>query len=213
MKGRRLQALVYSLIIFLLLPVTCCLSPVFAADTIGQSLISPASPLYFLKSVREVLELKFVKTSRARGLQELEFANRRIREAKSLVKTPNENLIEPALARYIAHLQELSGLLDMGDAPKISALVTQHMLVLQTIYDQVSLQRAKLSIRSTVNRLTQWDTELINKLTLIKQQKLAQTVIDSKLSGCSFLSKEASSSALNETEKEVLSERAQKCRK
>jgi len=33
MKGNRLQALVYSLIIFLLLPVASCLSPVYAADS------------------------------------------------------------------------------------------------------------------------------------------------------------------------------------
>lgn len=214
MKGHRLQALVYSLLIFLLLPVASNLSPVFAAETITPARISPSSPLYFLKSVREILELKFAPTTHIRSLRELEFANRRIREVKSLVNTPGEDLIQPTLEKYWSGLGQLIGISDLRDenqAAEVTRSINLHMNLLQEIFSQVSSVQAKRSIRATVFRLSGWDERLISKLSAGKHFTFVQEVINSKSSACSFLAQEASSSALNETERIVSEERAKTC--
>lgn len=216
MKGHRLQALVYSLIIFLLLPVTSKLSPVFAADDIGVSQITPASPLYFLKSVREILELKFAGTTNIKALRRLEFATRRIREVKSLAGTSHEDLIAPTLARYLAELNELNGVANVKDevmAANISRTITQQMSALLGVYDQISNPGGKRSIRAAINELSRWQQQLINRFDQAKQIVFVQQVASSKILGCKFLSKEASSSALNEVERVVFTDRANECLK
>lgn len=213
MKGHRLQALVCSLIFFLLLPVASNLSPAFAAD-FGQSRISPASPLYFLKSVREILELKFAPTTHIRFLRELEFANRRIREIKSLVNSSHEELIQPTLEKYWSGLGQLIGMSDLRDenqAARVTGSINLHMRLLQEVFTEVSDSKAQRSIRTTIYRLSGWDNSLISKLNTAEHPVFAKQILSSKLSGCRFLSKEASAAA-TETEKHVLSERAQKCR-
>ena len=195
---------------------TFYISPVYAhGDDIGEAQLNPASPLYFLKSVREILELKFADTTQAKGFRELEFANSRISEVKSLAKTSRQDLIEPTLARYLFHLNELLGKITLKDenmVDKVTDAAIAHMSVLQAIYPQVSEQRARMSVRATINSLSLWDQQLINILSK-PQPAFAQEVLTSKLTGCNFLSKEASSSSLNEVERSVFSERAQKCLK
>lgn len=188
-------------------------SPIYAVD-IGQSRISPASPLYFLKSVREILELKLAPTTHIRSLRELEFANRRIREVKSLVNTPHEDLIQPTLEKYWSGLGQLIGIADMRDenqAAQVTRSINSHMNLLREIFSQVSSGQAKRAIRATVFRLSGWDERLISKLNKGKHFSFAQEVINSKSKACSFLAQEASSSALNDTERIVFQERAEKC--
>jgi len=222
MKGFRVWGLATSKIIAFLLisfvflyPIPYTLYPIFAQeDNIGASRISPASPLYFLKSVREILELKFAGTTNIKTLRQIEFATRRIREVKSLVKTSRQDLIEPTLEKYLFHLGELLGIVDLKDpgfVTEVSGNVTAHMNVLQAVYGQVSDRRALMSIRATINSLSKWDQELIDRLNLAKKESAAKQLSISKLFGCNFLAKEASSSGLNEVERVVLLERAQKC--
>lgn len=190
-------------------------SPVHAqALDLGQSRLHPASPLYFLKSVREALELKFAGTTNVRALRQLEFSTRRIREVKSLVKTSRQDLITPTLERYWWHIRELNGILTLTDenmVGKASDATTAQMNVLQTIYQQVTNPAAKRSIRTTVNRLSEWEQGVADKLNLLRQTSVARKLLISKLSGCNFLSKEASHSALNDVERVVLTERAKVC--
>ena len=216
MKINSLQLSVISVLtFFLLFTVYCPLCTVYAqTDALGQSQINPSSTLYFLKAVREVIELKFAATTNTKAFRQLEFATRRIREVKSLVKTPRQDLIEPTLYRYLYHLQELNGLVNLKDndsAAQVIDVVGLHMTILQAVYDQVSDLRSRMSIRVTVNRLSEWDQQLIGRLDLVKQTSLIDKVTALKLSGCNFLAREASSPVLNEVEKTVLSERAQKC--
>ena len=200
---------------FYFLLSTFYISPVLAQeDDIGQSQITPASPFYFLKSIREILELKFAGTTHIRAVRELEFATRRIREVKGLVNTTRQDLIEPTLYRYLFHLEELLGIVDLKDpgfVTEVSGNVTAHMNVLQAVYGQVSDRRALMSIRAAINSLSKWDQEFIDRFNLAKEESAAKQVSISKLSGCNFLAKEASSSGLNEVERVVLLERAQKC--
>lgn len=169
-------------------------SPVYAAE-IGSSRIHPVSPLYFLKSVREILELKFAQTSQVKAIRQLEFATRRIREVKSLALTSRQDLIEPTLERYAWHLQELKGTVnhnDFGMLNKVNESLITQMNVLQEVFTKVSDPRAKRSIRLAIFRISE-------KFAALRSV------------ACNFLVKEASSSALNEVEREVLLERTQKC--
>lgn len=216
MKGHRLQFVGYSFILFLVLStVACNLYPAYAqADSLGEARINAASPLYFLKSAREILELKFAGTPYIKAYRYLEFANRRIRETKSLAKSSRQDLIQPTLIMYLTHLQELSGTWDLKDSVVVSQIIettASQSQALQTLSSQASDSQASRSIRLAIFRLSEWDGQLVNKLTELKKTSLAEQVLSSQLSACRFLAKEASSSALSEVEKVVYLQRAQKC--
>lgn len=165
-------------------------------DQIGQSRLDPSSPFYFLKTIRENLELKFAGIPRVRLLRELEFATRRLREVKALM-VKDQDLIPPTLEKYKAHLNSLpdKNLEDGEVLTRIKESMNVHFEVLESIYNQVTNPRVKMSIRAVINKLAQ-RPDLPNY---------------TRLPICNFLSKEASSSALNDTEKAVLTDRAQKC--
>lgn len=165
-------------------------------DQIGQSRLDPASPFYFLKTIRENFELKFAGTPRVRLLRELEFATRRLRETKALIDK-DQDLIPPVLEKYKSHINNLpdKNLEDEEVIFRIKESLNIHFAALENIYIRVSNPRAKMAIRAAINKIAQ----------------RADLPDYARLPICSFLSKEASSSALSDTEKAVFSERAQKC--
>lgn len=171
---------------------------VFANENdIGQSKIYPAHPLYFLKSVREILELKFAPNKEIKAIRYLEFSQRRIREVKALVEARRADLIAPTLEHYLFNLQKVLGLTDLKNeakAKQVADTVYMHLQNLEDIYSKTDHEAARRSIRTTLFKLSEWKN--LSKF----QGKI-----------CIFLIKEASSSALNEVEKAVLSERVQKC--
>lgn len=171
--------------------------PVYAIENdIGYSRIHPASPFYFLKTIREDLELNLAQTYHVKELRQLEFATRRLRETRTLVPI-NQDLIQPTLERYNAHLKTLydQNLIDSEILTRIKDSLSIHLAVLQQIYPEVSNPRAKMAIRSAMNRIIQ----------------IADVPNFAKLSVCNYFNKEASSSSLNQTEKFVIKERTQKC--
>lgn len=190
-KGFILQAL-------LIIVINIITAPVFASeiDDIGFSKIHPASPFYFLKTIREDLELKFAQTTQPKRLKEAEIAFRRIREAKTLINI-DQNLIPPTLERYLIYLNDLANE-SQGKSEislKIKDDLSIHLKILQQMYAQVSNLRAKMTIRSVMSRI-------VNK---------ANLSINAKLPVCNFFLKESSSSALNQTEQAVYKDRAQNC--
>lgn len=184
---------VFSAIIFL----GNCGTAFASENDIGQSLIHPAHPLYFLKTIRENLELKFAGTERVTFIRRLEFATRRLREVKSLIKVGNFELISPTLERYWSEINALpqKDIVDKAVVKMIQDNLVIHLDVLQQIYQKVDQPQAKMAIRTALNRVVQ----------------RADVPNYAKLPVCNFLTKEASASALNEVEKVVLSERAENC--
>lgn len=175
--------------------------------------ITPASPWYFLKATSEFIELKFADTSQKKGEALMRFADSRISEVKSLASTNDQDLIEPALIRYLTHLDEAKGLVNLKDEVVERQVISEadtHMKVLQAVYSQVSYPRARMSLRYTVFRLTRWEQEMAERLITLKSSLVGQVGIN-KLSGCNFLSKEASSSALSAIEKGIFAKRATQC--
>ncbi len=173
-------------------------TPAYASENdIGYSQITPASPLYFLKGVREVLELKFAGTTRVKMLRQLEFATRRLREARTLIRDQNEELVPATLERYAAQFSELTDRHAKNDEVgiRIEESLVVHLNALERLYNQATSPRSKMFIRSSLNRLIQ----------------RADVTNTSRAPICQLFAKEASSSALNQTEQVVLSDRAQKC--
>lgn len=187
-------------------------NPVFATDAtfsasysaqmnptgndIGVSRITPASFFYFLKTVRENIELKLAFTPHVKKIRNLEFATRRLREVKSLVNG-REDLIQPTMERYWFQLNQIDPKDDSDPevVTRVKESLTVHLEVLQSIYDKLTNPSAKLSVRSVINRITL-------RLDL---------PISAKIPACFFLQKESTSSAISESEREILIERAQTC--
>lgn len=215
MKGYRLQVVGYSFLLFVLLStVHCTLYPVFAADDIGQSKIYPTHPLYFLKSFREILELKFAPTSEIKAVRYLEFSQRRIREVKALVEARRADLIAPTLEHYLFNLQKVLGLMDLKNeakAKQVADTVYMHLQYLEDIYAKIDHEAARRAIRTTLFKLSEWNRQFQERLDPKFQEMFFGSLRQSQSKICNFLQKEASSSALNEVEKAVLSERVQKC--
>lgn len=186
---------IITVIIFIII-ITIIIPPVFAQEDIGSARLHPAHPLYFLKGVRENLELKLAQTDRVKKLRQLEFAQRRLREVNSLIPI-NQELIPAVLERYIVHLNNIKDKHIPGDAliPIIQNDLTMDLKALELIFAKAENLRAKMAIRSAMNRVIQ----------------RADVVKEVKLPVCYFFAKEASSSALNQTEQLVLKNRAEKC--
>ena len=210
----RISILLATLSFTLAVLFSSCNSAYAQADNIGQSQISPASPLYFLKAVREILELKFAVTINVKVIRQLEFATRRLREVKSLSLTSHQDLIEPTLEQYWSNLKHPIDIVTIREESlddKVSTGLIIGMDFLQRVYDQVSNPRARMSIRSTIHKLSELDQQLIDELNKSSRSRFSQKVLESKLSACNFLAKVASSSALGQVEKAVFQERSQKC--
>lgn len=166
-----------------------------AAADIGQSKISPASPFYFLKVIKENFELKYTDPAQT-DLKQLEFTIRRLREVKALI-SKNEDLIEPTLIKFQQQLKQVTeaGKVKPGTAAKIREDLINNLQVLQEIYDNIKNSRAKRAVRSTIYMMVQ-------------RADIGSSV---RLSACDFLAKQATASALNKTEEIVWQERAQNC--
>lgn len=165
-------------------------------NDIGVSKITPASPFYFLKTIRENLEMKLALTPHVKLIRQLEFATRRLRETKSLVGK-SEDLIQPTLERYWSYINSLpdKDLKDEEVVLRIKESLTVHLEVLQNIYNKLTNPKAKLAVRSIINRIT----------------KRSDLPIFAKIPACHFLQKQATSSAIVESERAILLERAQNC--
>lgn len=178
---------------------------------LGKSLIHPAHPLYFLKKVREILELKFAPSQEIQAIRYLEFAQRRIREARSLKEAKRADLLAPTLEHYIFNLHKALDLTDLKNEAKVRQLteiVSIHVRILDHLYPQTEDQAAQRSIRTTLFKLTQWNQKFQERLSPEFKQFTSnetQSLI------CDFLAKEAQNSSLNEVEREVLKERADRC--
>ena len=171
---------------------------VFALEeNVGVAKIDPSSPSYFLKTIREGIELKFAATVKTKLIRHLEFATRRLREAKSLVGGKNEELIQAGMERYWSSLtQVLSYEAKDEELTILSNHVSAiHLKELMLLYSKLSNPKAKLGVRSIIHRLLQ-DSEIKGGL---------------RDSGCNFLLSESSSSALTQSESVIYKERALKC--
>lgn len=183
-------------------------------DEIGYSQIHPASSLYFLKAVREVMELKFAGTERTIIIRNFEFATRRIREVKSLEKAGREDLISPTLERYSLYLNYLQSHLntfDDGLVIQVGDNLAKHVAALDDLIPKLEDLSAKALTRLTLHRISEYNSILIGKLDGREADEFADTQRERQKIICSILQKEASSSALSEIERGVIQKRVKLC--
>lgn len=176
-----------------------CSSVLAKENDIGQSQIHPAHPLYFLKTVRENIENAFALTPRVKLIRQLEFATRRLRETKALISHNRQDLIETTLERYWFHISKLPDK-DIRDEElilRIKESLVVHLKTLDIIYSGISDPGAKRAVRSALNRIVD----------------RADIPDFARLPVCDFFAREASSSALNQSEQAILTIRAKNCLK
>lgn len=187
------------LILTALIFVSSCSTAYALEENVGFSRIDPSSPIYFLKTIRENLELKFAGTIKIQMIRNLEFATRRLRESKSLLGTNQEILIWPTLERYWYSFNTVLNFRPRDEdlTLLINHIIKVHVKEFISLYDKLKDPKAKLALRTTINRLMQGSdvTEEAREL------------------GCNFLLKESSSSALNQSERVIYKERAISCLK
>lgn len=156
--------------------------------------------------------MKLALTPQVKALRLLEFSTRRIREVNSLAGGPHEDLIQSTLETYTSGLNELIKpyFIDEILASRVKDETTLHLQVLESLDQSVSNPSAKRSIRTTIWKLSGWFMQLENKMEKEHSVLVPQTK-KIRLAACDFLSKTASSSALNPVEKEVFTSRARQC--
>lgn len=195
-------------VLFLL--VACYLllvTPTFAQELesieIGKSLIHPASPFYFLKTLRENTEEKFHFSDQARAIGQVEFAHRRIREVNSLISIKRQDLIEETLERYrhqvdLAYKKASS---DAGLSTKVAEGLARQTDVLIRNYDQIGDQNGKRAIRASVIKIEEENQKVGKTEDLdLRQQKI-----------CDFLTRVSEDGSINEPEREILKQKANSC--
>lgn len=184
------------------------------AVEIGESLIAPDSPLYFLKTIRERIEVLLSPTTESKVNRELEFAQRRLREVRALVKNKKQDLIPVTLEKYKLHLSQIDQLSkeNQGLQARAGEAVARHLDVLQRVYDAVGNPAAKQAILASLERAEEHNRKLIDRLDVALQQKLIKNIAARQHLACQFLIRESTSSGLNDTERAVLQERIAKCK-
>lgn len=186
-------------------------TPAFAQN-VGSSRLSPDNPLYFLKAIRESLEIQFAGTEKVRVLKRLEFAQRRLREVNSLAASHREDLVAPNIEKFLLEINLVRPVKDVSMNPTVSNSLGHYMEVLVAIHDSLTDPRAKLAIRSAIYRLMDFNYTYYTNMQPIVANKIFPPQESKFKRGCDLLTKEASSSALNESERQILKERGEKCR-
>lgn len=182
---------------------------------VGDSLISPGSSLYFLKAIREKIELYFSSNYQVQTQRELEFSVRRLREVKTLIEEGREDLIEETLQKYRNHLDEVQKLDNGGRSMHINvgASIARHMYVLQSLYYNINEVEAKRAVRTSIQRVLEHNWNLLGskELEVGEKQDLSDQIALRQIAGCKFLNEETKNTAFNESEREILKEYVSDC--
>lgn len=181
---------------------------------VGRSLISPNSPLYFLKNLREKLEIKTSPDEKTKAIRELEFSIRRIREVKSLIKSGKEDLVPATLEKYKEHLKNSkSWLRTVGADSMVEAGsgVARHLYVLKSLYLEATTKEAKRALMGASKAAYDYNNKLMEDLSVGEQQALIKNIALRQAAFCQFLAALSDDSLWNQTELAVLKEELAKC--
>lgn len=193
MKTSKIFFIIAICILSVLLFIFLRVSPAGNSALFG---LTPDSQFYFLKAAKENIQLSFTSLPREKMYMRLEFANNRLSEARDLI-WEDQDLIQPTLERYIAEVNSLPDQYQEKDqlGLKVRDNLAVHVQTLILMSDEAGSIQARAAIRYVISRLS-------------RREDLSLT---SRSNICTFLTKEASSSALNDVEKTVLAKRARNC--
>ena len=163
---------------------------VYAQNTpdFGQSLIHPAQPIYFLKTIRERLEMGLAMSKASKAKLQIDFGSRRIRETNSLIKAGREDLIEQTLEKYRHQMKVAYDLSaennDLNE--QIKAGFSQQVDDLVSLYERASNQAARRAIRASI--------------------------FQSRTPDCQFLERTSLEMEINEAERSILKQKTDECK-
>jgi hypothetical protein len=188
--------LAFSLILVFVLFTSC--NTVYALEeNVGKAMLYPSNPFYSLKTIREGIEMQFAGTKRTRLLRQLEFATRRLREAKALEGSSNEDLIQRTMEYYWKSLNTVLSSQPMDDTLVIllNHVIAIHFKEFENLYSDLSSEKAKRAIRALITKMGRYE----------------HIPTDVKVKICNFLLRESTSSTLNKSEQAIYRLRAQEC--
>ncbi len=175
---------------------------------VGDSLISPSSPLYFFKSWRESLELYFASNNTIKAQRELEFSVRRLREVKTLLDENRQDLIPITLGIYKNSLESVrkysAG--DKSVGAELGLSIARHMYVLQSLYYQMSSSEAKFADREAIRYIIEYNRNLLSNLNQEDKGLFMDKLKLREIAACQFLRTEARASDISADEKKLISE-------
>lgn len=182
---------------------TASLSAIPAIE-IGDSLIDPTSPFYFLKTIRERIEQTLQLSDHSKTIGQVEFAHRRLREVNSLVNNKRQDLIEVTLEKYRHHgeLAFKKSAENFNLGLDVAEGLSSQIDVLVRIYDQIGDPNGKRAIRASVIRLEENMDKFLGQRSEID---LRQT------QACQFLMKVSEDGSLNEPERAILKQKVTQC--
>ncbi len=186
----------------------------FGAVEVGSSLIGPESNFYFLKIWRERIEVFLAGSTETKVVRELEFAQRRLREVRGLVKDRRQDLIEPVMKRYEEHMRSAAKLAaeDRQLQIKVAEATARHLDVLTRVYDEVGNITAKSAILGAIERSAEHNSQLLARLEDNNKKDLVKRVTLRHAQTCKFLSREASNSGLVNEQQQILKRRVESCK-
>ncbi len=166
---------------------------------VGESRISPASPLYFIKYLRENFEMFLTGSNNALLYRQLEFGRRRLREIQTLIKEKRLDLVDRNLDRYRSSMKSVDELASKvpQEQLQVATTLSQYQDSLRHLYGEIADLPIKQKILLQVDRDRQFDSRLLNNLNvsprpqILDYLNLRQEVI------CKFLEKEASATGMS----------------
>lgn len=144
----------------------------------------PDNPLYFLKRIKERIELFFAFTPEKRAEKLAEIATRRIAEAKMMVKKGKPEFVERLMARYQKHLERAIEKTEEAkkkgkEVEKVLEIITQatsqHQGVLSEVYEKVP-EEAKKAIEKAIEVSGRGQEEALKAVSGEKREEMKEKI-------------------------------------
>jgi len=183
-----LAALVSALCVFVFVP-----TKVLAQEKVGwleqidyAPRLLPTSPFYFLKGVKESLELILANTPGKKVAKRIEIANRRLVELKAVVKKKPE-LAEKLAGRYEQQLEllgqevkQVAGNKREELAEHVSEVTLKHQSILLGVYKEVPEQGRK-GIENAIEKSIHGHQQAIESVSKEKQVEIKEMILERKM--------------------------------
>lgn len=183
------------------------------AVDVGHALIAPDSPFYFIKAIKERIEMALASTDDVKASRQLEFAQRRLREVNTLVDHKRQDLVRPTLAKYQTEVQNAEDLSSNSQdlQTRVGEALARNIDVLQRVYDQVGNETAKAAILENIQRAESRVRETTQNLPTGAQQKFIGNTAAYQAAACKFFLRESTASALPAADKLQLQQKIKDC--
>ncbi len=170
--------------------------------------ISPASWLFFIRTLKENFEYSFAEDKLAK---KFEFPKNRVKEAYSAHQDGREDLIEPLMEEY-RNLYSYFYSSPFGNVKvKMIQRFSSDINLLVALYGEVEDERAKRAIRASIDRIQAYNWKVLTDPNIIQGTDLLAEVKPSLFMACNLIGNEAKDPSLNQAESAILEEKFNQC--